>query len=92
MSPSAFPAGARPPTPILDTINFPVHMKNLSIKQLEQLAEEIRKDVIYTVSKVRRGGGAQAKRGMRRASQDCMWRHAAAGAARQRLLCLREQV
>lgn len=51
MSPSAFPAGARPPTPILDTINFPVHMKNLSIKQLEQLAEEIRKDVIYTVSK-----------------------------------------
>merc|ERR1719201_2671316 len=26
-------------------------MKNLSIKQLEQLAEEIRKDVIYTVSK-----------------------------------------
>jgi phage-related protein len=66
-------------------------MKNLSIKQLEQLAEEIRKDVIYTVSKVRRGG-AQAKKGMRRASQDCMWRHAAAGAARQRLLCLREQV
>ena len=66
-------------------------MKNLSIKQLEQLAEEIRKDVIYTVSKVRRGGD-KPKKGMRRASQDCMWRHAAAGAARQRLLCLREQV
>ena len=49
--PSGFPAGAKPPTPILDTVNFPVHMKNLSIKQLEQLAEEIRRDVIYTVSK-----------------------------------------
>ncbi|KAG2619324.1 1-deoxy-D-xylulose-5-phosphate synthase 1, chloroplastic isoform X2 [Panicum virgatum] len=41
----------RPPTPLLDTINYPVHMKNLSVKELRQLADELRSDVIFHVSK-----------------------------------------
>lgn len=41
----------RPSTPLLDTINYPIHMKNLSIKELKQLAEELRSDVIFNVSK-----------------------------------------
>ncbi|KAG6664359.1 probable 1-deoxy-D-xylulose-5-phosphate synthase, chloroplastic [Carya illinoinensis] len=41
----------RPTTPLLDTINYPIHMKNLSIKELKQLADEIRSDVIFNVSK-----------------------------------------
>ena len=38
-----------------DTINFPVHMKNFNMKQLNQLCRELRADVINTVSKT---GGA----------------------------------
>lgn len=41
----------RPPTPLLDTINYPIHMKNLSIRELKQLADELRADVIFNVSK-----------------------------------------
>ncbi|GAV63378.1 Transket_pyr domain-containing protein/Transketolase_C domain-containing protein/DXP_synthase_N domain-containing protein [Cephalotus follicularis] len=41
----------RPPTPLLDTINYPIHMKNLSTKELIQLANELRSDVIFNVSK-----------------------------------------
>ncbi|KAM7463012.1 hypothetical protein LguiA_031133 [Lonicera macranthoides] len=41
----------RPPTPLLDTINYPIHMKNLSIKELKQLTDELRSDVIFNVSK-----------------------------------------
>lgn len=41
----------KPPTPLLDTINYPIHMKNLSIKELKQLADELRSDVIFNVSK-----------------------------------------
>ncbi|KAI9114856.1 hypothetical protein K1719_013869 [Acacia pycnantha] len=41
----------RPPTPLLDTINHPVHMKNLSTKELKQLADELRSDIIFNVSK-----------------------------------------
>lgn len=41
----------RPPTPLLDTINYPIHMKNLSTKELQQLADELRSDVIFNVSK-----------------------------------------
>ncbi|CAL5395614.1 unnamed protein product [Camellia sinensis] len=41
----------RPPTPLLDTINYPIHMKNLSIKELKQLSNELRSDVIFNVSK-----------------------------------------
>ncbi|XP_047310950.1 probable 1-deoxy-D-xylulose-5-phosphate synthase 2, chloroplastic [Impatiens glandulifera] len=40
----------KPATPLLDTINFPLHMKNLSIQDLEQLAAELRADIIYSVS------------------------------------------
>ncbi|KAL0376511.1 UNVERIFIED_CONTAM: putative 1-deoxy-D-xylulose-5-phosphate synthase, chloroplastic [Sesamum calycinum] len=41
----------KPPTPLLDTINYPIHMKNLSTKELRQLADELRSDVIFNVSK-----------------------------------------
>lgn len=41
----------KPPTPILDTINYPVHMKNLSPQELEQLADEVRAEIVYSVSK-----------------------------------------
>ncbi|KAK7332230.1 hypothetical protein VNO80_28979 [Phaseolus coccineus] len=41
----------KPPTPLLDTINYPIHMKNLSVKELNQLAEELRSDVIFHVSR-----------------------------------------
>ncbi|KAJ3676530.1 hypothetical protein LUZ60_003942 [Juncus effusus] len=41
----------RPPTPLLDTINYPLHMKNLSSKELKQLADELRSDIIFHVSK-----------------------------------------
>ncbi|KAL2922838.1 putative 1-deoxy-D-xylulose-5-phosphate synthase chloroplastic [Bienertia sinuspersici] len=41
----------KPPTPLLDTINYPIHMKNLSVKELKQLADELRSDVIFNVSK-----------------------------------------
>lgn len=41
----------RPPTPLLDTINYPIHMKNLSFKELKQLADELRSDLIFNVSK-----------------------------------------
>ncbi|XP_074571462.1 putative 1-deoxy-D-xylulose-5-phosphate synthase 2, chloroplastic [Curcuma longa] len=44
-------SGAKPATPLLDTINFPIHMKNLSRKDLEQLAAELRAEVVHTVSK-----------------------------------------
>ncbi|KAK4283565.1 hypothetical protein QN277_000502 [Acacia crassicarpa] len=44
-------ASQRPPTPLLDTINYPIHMKNLSTKELKQLADEVRSDVIFNVSK-----------------------------------------
>ncbi|KAL3626161.1 1-deoxy-D-xylulose-5-phosphate synthase 1 [Castilleja foliolosa] len=40
----------KPPTPLLDTINYPIHMKNLSTKELKQLADELRSDVIFNVS------------------------------------------
>ncbi|KAL2341183.1 hypothetical protein Fmac_009123 [Flemingia macrophylla] len=41
----------KPPTPLLDTINYPIHMKNLTTKELKKLAEELRSDVIFHVSK-----------------------------------------
>ncbi|URE49552.1 1-deoxy-D-xylulose-5-phosphate synthase [Musa troglodytarum] len=65
----------RPPTPLLDTVNFPIHMKNLSarvclqlsscfhalnslslfeislLQELKQLADELRSDIIFNVSK-----------------------------------------
>ncbi|KAL7143879.1 hypothetical protein ABFS83_08G220900 [Erythranthe nasuta] len=44
-------SGEKPATPVLDTINYPVHMKNLSTKDLEQLAAELRAEIVYTVAK-----------------------------------------
>ncbi|EXB94553.1 putative 1-deoxy-D-xylulose-5-phosphate synthase [Morus notabilis] len=44
-------SGEKPSTPILDTINYPAHMKNLSAEELGILADEIREDIVYTVSK-----------------------------------------
>ncbi|XP_062145427.1 probable 1-deoxy-D-xylulose-5-phosphate synthase 2, chloroplastic [Alnus glutinosa] len=43
--------GEKPATPLLDTINYPAHVKNLSSQDLEQLAAELRTDIVYTVSK-----------------------------------------
>nr|AZR38436.1 1-deoxy-D-xylulose 5-phosphate synthase [Plectranthus barbatus] len=43
--------GEKPSTPILDTINYPIHMKNLSVEELERLADELREEIVYTVSK-----------------------------------------
>ncbi|KAK2354717.1 putative 1-deoxy-D-xylulose-5-phosphate synthase 2, chloroplastic [Trifolium repens] len=40
----------KPTTPLLDTINYPVHMKNLSTQDLEQLAAELRADIVHSVS------------------------------------------
>ncbi|KAG8474886.1 hypothetical protein CXB51_031567 [Gossypium anomalum] len=44
-------SGKKPATPLLDTINYPLHMKNLSTRELEQLAVEVRADIVHTVSK-----------------------------------------
>ncbi|CBI17763.3 hypothetical protein VitviT2T_017384 [Vitis vinifera] len=44
-------SGEKPSTPVLDTINYPIHMKNLSIGELETLAAELREEIVYTVSK-----------------------------------------
>nr|AOV62773.1 1-deoxyxylulose-5-phosphate synthase [Morus alba] len=44
-------SGEKPATPLLDSINYPVHMKNLSTQDLEQLAAELRADIVHTVSK-----------------------------------------
>nr|AMM72794.1 1-deoxy-D-xylulose-5-phosphate synthase [Isodon rubescens] len=43
--------GEKPSTPILDTINYPNHMKNLSVEELERLADELREEIVYSVSK-----------------------------------------
>ncbi|KAL4644409.1 hypothetical protein ACB092_02G162600 [Castanea dentata] len=45
-------SGEKPTTPLLDTINYPAHMMNLSTQDLEQLAAELRADIVYTVSKI----------------------------------------
>uniref|UniRef100_A0A0D6QYL4 1-deoxy-D-xylulose-5-phosphate synthase n=1 Tax=Araucaria cunninghamii TaxID=56994 RepID=A0A0D6QYL4_ARACU len=52
----------KPPTPLLDTINYPIHMKNLSARELKQLADELRSDVIFHVS--RTGGHLGASLGV----------------------------
>ncbi|KAL6880694.1 hypothetical protein ACP4OV_012259 [Aristida adscensionis] len=44
-------SGEKPATPLLDTVNYPVHMKNLSASELEQLAAELRAEIVHTVSK-----------------------------------------
>ncbi|XP_030528337.1 probable 1-deoxy-D-xylulose-5-phosphate synthase 2, chloroplastic [Rhodamnia argentea] len=44
-------SGDKPATPLLDTVNYPVHMKNLSTPDLEQLAAELRAEIVHSVSK-----------------------------------------
>nr|ACJ67020.1 1-deoxy-D-xylulose 5-phosphate synthase type II [Pinus taeda] len=60
-SKSGFPA-EKPPTPLLDTVNYPVHLKNLSIQDLEQLATEIRAELVFGVAKT--GGHLSANLGV----------------------------
>ncbi|CAK9159931.1 unnamed protein product [Ilex paraguariensis] len=55
-------SGEKPPTPLLDTINYPIHMKNLSTQDLEQLAAELRADIVFTVAKT--GGHLSASLGV----------------------------
>ncbi|BAT75099.1 hypothetical protein LR48_Vigan01g146400 [Vigna angularis] len=43
-------SGEKPQTPLLDTINHPIHMKNLSTQDLEQLSAELRADIVHSVS------------------------------------------
>ncbi|KAG6523276.1 probable 1-deoxy-D-xylulose-5-phosphate synthase 2, chloroplastic [Zingiber officinale] len=44
-------SGEKPATPLLDTVNYPIHMKNLSPKDLGQLSAELRAEIVYTMSK-----------------------------------------
>ncbi|CAN1222866.1 Probable 1-deoxy-D-xylulose-5-phosphate synthase 2, chloroplastic [Linum grandiflorum] len=44
-------SGNKPSTPILDTINHPNHMNNLSTEELVTLADELREEIVYSVSK-----------------------------------------
>ncbi|KAI5581956.1 hypothetical protein BDE02_07G052900 [Populus trichocarpa] len=46
-----FSSGEKPSTPLLDTIDYPFHMDNLSTQDLEQLASELRADIVYSVAK-----------------------------------------
>jgi 1-deoxy-D-xylulose-5-phosphate synthase len=43
--------GVGPKTPLLDTVNFPVHTKNMSVEQLQQLCKELRSEIVHSVSK-----------------------------------------
>uniref|UniRef100_A0A7N0UU38 1-deoxy-D-xylulose-5-phosphate synthase n=1 Tax=Kalanchoe fedtschenkoi TaxID=63787 RepID=A0A7N0UU38_KALFE len=43
--------GEKVPTPILDLVGNPIHLKNLSIKELKQLADEIRYELSFISSK-----------------------------------------
>ncbi|PIN01304.1 Transketolase [Handroanthus impetiginosus] len=55
-------SGEKPSTPVLDTISHPDHLKSLSIEELERLADELREDIVYTVSKT--GGHLSASLGV----------------------------
>ncbi|KAI3691116.1 hypothetical protein L2E82_49334 [Cichorium intybus] len=48
----AFPE--KPPTPILDTIESPMHLKNLSHKELKQLADDIRSELLFIMNKTQK--------------------------------------
>ena len=39
-----------PATPLLDSVNYPVHIRNFSTKQLKELSKEVRSEVINSVS------------------------------------------
>ena len=40
-----------PDTPLLDKVNYPSDLKQLTKKELRQLADELREYLIYSVSK-----------------------------------------
>lgn len=40
------------PTPLLDMVDTPVNLKNLSIKELKQLADEIRSEITFLMPKI----------------------------------------
>lgn len=42
----------RSPTPILDMIDTPIHLKNLSTKELKLLADELRLEIAFLMSKM----------------------------------------
>eukprot|EP01018_Ginkgo_biloba_P031559 Gb_40956 [translate_table: standard] len=44
-------SGEKPPTPLLDAVHYPIHLKNLNIQDLRQLAKELREEIIYGVAK-----------------------------------------
>lgn len=50
----AVPDPEKVTTPILDTIESPLHLKNLSPKELRQLAEDIRSELSLIMSKTRK--------------------------------------
>lgn len=41
----------KPATPLLDTVSYPVQMKNLNKNQLQQLSDELRTEMVFAVSK-----------------------------------------
>ncbi len=51
-----------PRTPLLDTVNYPVHIKNFNLDQLKQLCKELRGDIVHTVS--RTGGHLSSSLGV----------------------------
>ncbi|XP_074283233.1 putative 1-deoxy-D-xylulose-5-phosphate synthase 2, chloroplastic [Silene latifolia] len=42
--------GEKPPTPLLDTVYAPLQLKRLLTAELEQLAAELRAEIVYTVA------------------------------------------
>ncbi|KAK1282476.1 hypothetical protein QJS10_CPB22g01063 [Acorus calamus] len=44
----------KPPTPMLDMVETPIHLKNMTPKELKQLADEIRSEMTFIMSKTRR--------------------------------------
>nr|AFU75320.1 1-deoxy-D-xylulose-5-phosphate synthase 3 [Aquilaria sinensis] len=46
--------GEKVPTPLLDVVESPIHLKNLSIKELRQLADEIRLELSSIIPKTQK--------------------------------------
>ncbi|CAH1428060.1 unnamed protein product [Lactuca virosa] len=44
----------KPPTPILDTVESPMHLKNLSHKEMKQLADDIRSELLFIMNKTQK--------------------------------------
>ena len=50
VSPNTFPE-LRPETPLLDRVNVPADLRDFSLRELNQLAQELRQFLLYSVSK-----------------------------------------